>query len=91
MTADEFLALDETAERYELIDGVVVMSASASGPHSEIVSPGNRGQDLVTKRHDYNRLGVGEYWIIDPEQGDVYASSAARARRSVCRGAGRRR
>lgn len=130
MTADEFLALGETRERYELIDGVVVMSPSASGPHSEIaveiiyqlksfahqartirvfadidtrfgpmlvyrpdvlvylinrlaggakrrdlmpdlaveiLSPSNRSQDLVTRRHDYNHRGVGEYWIIDPE------------------------
>lgn len=134
MSADEYLSLGETSERYELIDGVVVMSPSASDEHSEvaievatqlqtfakatglirvfadidtrfsttlvyrpdvlvylahrlqqgvsrrnlapdlvveILSPGNRGLDLVTKRRDYDRFGVGEYWIIDPELAQI--------------------
>jgi Uma2 family endonuclease len=136
MTADEYLALGETPERYELIDGVVVMSPSPTPSHSEIIneivyqlkafargpdaprvfadtdlrlapnlvyrpdlaaylaahlplhptalstppdlavevlSPSNRGLDLVTKRRDYDRFGVGEYWIIDPEAGHIRA------------------
>ncbi len=136
MTADEYLALGETEERYELIDGVVVMSPSTSDEHSEIavevttqlnvfakrtktirvfadidtrfapllvyrpdvmaylaerltgttkrrdlppdlavevLSPSNRGLDLITKRRDYDRFGVGEYWIIDPETGHIRA------------------
>ncbi len=36
MTAEEYLAIGETAERYELIDGVVFMSPSPTPPHSEI-------------------------------------------------------
>jgi hypothetical protein len=35
MTADEFLALGQTRERYELIDGVVVMSPGATARHNE--------------------------------------------------------
>src|SRR5216684_646925 len=27
-----------------------------------------RERDLVTKREEYARAGIGEYWIIDPEQ-----------------------
>lgn len=136
MTADEYLALGETQERYELIDGVVIMSPSPTPTHSEIIneivyqlkdfsraatplrvftetdvrlaedlvyqpdvavylpdrllavphvlkgspdlavevlSPSNRGLDLVTKRRDYDRFGVGEYWIIDPETGHIRA------------------
>lgn len=38
MTADEYLALGETQERYELIDGVIVMSPSPIPPHSEIAA-----------------------------------------------------
>ncbi len=38
MTADEFLALGETDERLELIDGIVCMSPGASFPHQRIVA-----------------------------------------------------
>lgn len=33
----------------------------------EILSPGNREHDLVVKLRDYERYGVGEYWIVDPD------------------------
>jgi len=32
----------------------------------EILSPSNRGHDLLTKRALYARAGVQEYWIVDP-------------------------
>ena len=32
----------------------------------EILSPSNRGHDLLTKRALYARAGVHEYWIVDP-------------------------
>jgi Uma2 family endonuclease len=36
----------------------------------EVVSPGkaNRKRDYQRKREQYARLGVPEYWLIDPEQ-----------------------
>lgn len=36
----------------------------------EVVSPGgeNRERDLVTKRNEYARAGIDEYWIVDPEE-----------------------
>jgi Uma2 family endonuclease len=134
MTADDYLALGETADRYELVHGVVLMSPSPLPIHSriarridfqltafeqttgrivsfgdtdvrfddstvyrpdisvylterlpkrvnrlqtppdlviEVLSPSNRGLDLMTKRNDYERYGVGEYWIVDPANGDV--------------------
>src|SRR5438045_3873811 len=37
MTADEYLSLGETPERYELVEGVVVMSPSPLPLHNELV------------------------------------------------------
>jgi Uma2 family endonuclease len=34
----------------------------------EIVSEHNRRHDLVTKRDEYARAGIPEYWIVDPEE-----------------------
>ena len=33
----------------------------------EILSPGNREHDTTRKKQLYQRFGVKEYWIIDPE------------------------
>jgi len=33
----------------------------------EILSPGTRRRDLGRKRAVYDREGVGEYWIVDPD------------------------
>ena len=33
---------------------------------AEIVSPGSRVHDTVTKRHVYAEAGVPAYWIVDP-------------------------
>ncbi len=131
MSADEYYALGETIERYELIDGVVCMSPSPSLKHQqiiteiasqirnslpdgdlgavaveidvrfaddlvyrpdviflskekaarcservtevpdvivEVISPDSRSFDTQTKKHDYERFGVGEYWLIDPQR-----------------------
>ena len=37
----------------------------------EIVSPSSRGRDRFDKRHDYERAGIEEYWVIDPERREV--------------------
>jgi Uma2 family endonuclease len=37
----------------------------------EVVSEDNREHDLVTKRDEYARAGIPEYWIVDPEEGTI--------------------
>jgi Uma2 family endonuclease len=33
----------------------------------ELLSPGNKSHDTVRKKNLYEKFGVKEYWIIDPE------------------------
>ncbi|HYE63180.1 MAG TPA: Uma2 family endonuclease [Phycisphaerales bacterium] len=136
MTADEFFEIGETQARYELIDGVVLMSPAPTPRHQEllqllqeqagqwrrshagarvipdvdlqvgpklvyrpdlalyapgvlkslpqrlttppqlvieILSPSTKALDLITKRGDYERFGVAEYWVIDPDTANVRA------------------
>lgn len=37
----------------------------------EVLSPSTTAFDLETKRADYERKGVLEYWIVDPQNGAV--------------------
>lgn len=135
LTADEFFQIPDELTRYELVDGVVIVSPSPTARHQnivgliyhllrvfaienqsglpfveldihlgkgptgndlvyrpevsflgkdklkglgnrvvgppdvvvEVVSPGSKKLDTVTKKNDYERCGVGEYWLIDPE------------------------
>lgn len=130
MTADEFFALEDDGFKYELVDGVTIMSPSATPSHQkaaleiayqlmchlkahpqgellhetdielepglvyrpelvflrtelvranwrrirtapdlvvEVVSRESRRFDRETKKTDYERHGVREYWIIDPQ------------------------
>lgn len=51
-------------------------AAAGSGRHPdgppdlavEVLSPSTRSYDLVRKRADYARVGVGELWLIDPAE-----------------------
>jgi len=45
----------------------------------EIGSPGTRRRDETVKRHLYERFGVAEYWVIDPELEAVKAYRQAGA------------
>ncbi|MCB9841137.1 MAG: Uma2 family endonuclease [Phycisphaeraceae bacterium] len=150
-SADEYLALEHDGFRYQLINGVVIMSPRPTPHHQsillailrqidpaalslggavlpevdlrlapdlvyspdvcyvapgrefprdqalslvpdmvvEILSPSSRRMDLRTKRTDYERFGVREYWVVEPDErrvrvfrlsGGVYAEA-------ICEGA----
>lgn len=33
----------------------------------EVLSPRNKDYDLITKKDLYQKFGVQEYWIVDPD------------------------
>lgn len=37
----------------------------------EVVSNDDRRRDLETKRFEYARAGIGEYWIVDPQEQSI--------------------
>ena len=39
----------------------------------EVLSPSNRGYDLVDKREHYERAGIPSYWVVDPERAELIA------------------
>lgn len=143
MSAEDFFGLGEAQERFELIDGVVLMSPSPRPRHAkviqeilkqlgrfedaggsvdiyietdlhiddfsvfrpdicayatkpperipdrltappglvvEVLSPGTEALDLITKRDEYERRGIEEYWVIDPANARVRAWRRERGR-----------
>jgi Uma2 family endonuclease len=72
----------------------VVTEKNAQGPPDlaiEILSPGTRRRDETLKRQLYERVGVAEYWIVDPktERVSVHTLDGARyRRRELSRAAG---
>ena len=43
----------------------------------EVASPSTRRADLGYKRDGYHWIGVGEYWLFDPEGGHLYGQTLA--------------
>ena len=37
----------------------------------EILSPSSMRHDAIRKRHLYEKFGVGEFWLIDPERDEI--------------------
>ena len=51
---------------------------------AEILSPSTGRGDRKVKRPAYQRAGVGEYWIVDPDSRTVERWQAADARPEIC-------
>jgi len=70
--------LDETSNAVQP-DIVVILKTNKNQPEPkghfhgvpdllvEVLSPGNRDHDLVKKKNLYEKFGVKEYWIVDPQ------------------------
>jgi Uma2 family endonuclease len=39
----------------------------------EVVSPRGRKRDFIAKREEYLRMGVSEYWVLDPRERRMHA------------------
>jgi Uma2 family endonuclease len=63
LTYDDFVLFPDDGKRHELIDG----EHYAPNLVVEIASPGTRGRDETLKRKLYERFGVEEYWVIEPD------------------------
>jgi Uma2 family endonuclease len=76
-TRDEVLALPDDGNRYELVDGELLVSPSPRPIHQlavsagipllvvEVLSPSTARFDRVTKRRRFQRSRVPTYWIVD--------------------------
>jgi Uma2 family endonuclease len=51
----------------------------------EIASPSTRRRDVIVKRRMYDRFGVDEYWIVDPDVDwiEVYRRAEGRLERAL--------
>ena len=76
LTPEQYLAIERKAEyKSEYYNGEMFAMAGASEPHNrikenlvvEIGSRGTRKRDETIKQRLYERGGVSEYWVIDPE------------------------
>jgi Uma2 family endonuclease len=73
------LAVQVRSDKYRQPDVVFMLKANEKRCHvkywegadlvMEIVSPGkrNRERDFKTKRRDYARAGISEYWVVSPK------------------------
>jgi Uma2 family endonuclease len=43
----------------------------------EVLSEASARKDLLEKRRLYEEAGVGEYWVVDPDEGRVFAWTRA--------------
>jgi Uma2 family endonuclease len=49
----------------------------------EVVSGDDRRRDLETKRFEYARAGIAEYWVVDPQRKEITVLTLAGQRYEV--------
>ena len=66
LTYDDFVLFPDDGKRHELIDGEHYVTPS---PHLKVKvgSPSTRRRDEKLKHQLYERFGVSEYWVVDPD------------------------
>jgi len=74
LTYDDFVLFPDDGKRHELIDGEHYVTPSPTLKHQaisdlvvEIGSPSTRRRDDKLKHQLYERFGVSEYWVVDPD------------------------
>ncbi len=68
-TVADLEAMPDDGNRYELIDGVLIVSpAPAPLMVGEVLSRSTALHDRNTKRAHYERMGVQTYWLLDPDE-----------------------
>lgn len=73
LTYDDFMLFPDDGKRHELSNAraaQVLTPLHARGTPElvvEVVSPSTRGRDETIKRRLYEKCGVDEYWVLDPE------------------------
>jgi Uma2 family endonuclease len=56
----DVMAFDHRPEGARVVTEVPILTC-------EVLSPGNRNEDIVRKSAEYAAFGVGQYWLVDPE------------------------
>ena len=65
------------ADQPGLLAGIHVRGAPAIVV--EILSPGTRARDEAVKRRLYERVGVREYWLVDPDEDTIRVAARSAA------------
>ena len=70
-TYSEYARFPDDGNRYEVLDGEVLVTPAPSPRHQrivEVLSPTSGAIDRVKKPRRYRDFGVPEYWVVDPEE-----------------------